>query len=86
MGGRPRPAFFRGLCTPFEGKFRRRPITCLTTLFKMSYTVVSYLSLNMPKCVAWYLDFISCSIAKDLSEGLSFRFARALASFFLCPW
>jgi hypothetical protein len=31
--------------------------------------------------VAWYLDFRSCSIANDLSEGLSFRFARALASF-----
>ena len=32
--------------------------------------------------MAWYLDFSSCSIANDLSGELSFRFARALASFF----
>ena len=37
-------------------------------------------SLNTPRCVAWYLDFSSCSIAIDLSEGLTFWFARALAS------
>ena len=29
-----------------------------------------------------YLNFSSCSIANDLSGGLRFRFARALASFF----
>ena len=43
--------------------------------------VVSYLSLKNPRCVAWYLDFSSCSIANDLSGGLNFRFARALTSF-----
>ena len=31
--------------------------------------------------MAWYLDFNSCPIGIGLSEGLSFRFARALASF-----
>ena len=31
--------------------------------------------------MAWYLDFCSCSIANDLSGGLSFLFARALASY-----
>ena len=39
-------------------------------------------SLNTPRCVEWYLDFSSCSIAIDLSGGLSFIFARALTSFF----
>ena len=81
MGGRPRPASFRGLCTPPEGKFGRRPMACLIALFKISSMVVSCLSLNTPRCVAWYLDFSSCSIAKDLSGGLSFLLARDFASF-----
>ena len=76
-----RPASFRGLCTPFKGKFGRRPMACLIALFKIPSMVVRCLSLNTPKYVAWYLDFSSCSIANDLSEGLSFRFARVLASF-----
>ncbi len=81
MGGRPRPASFRGLCTPFEGKFGRRPMACLIALFKIPSMVVSCLSLNTPRYVAWCLDFSCCSIAKDLSDGLSFLFARVLASF-----
>ena len=80
MGGRPRPASFRGLCTLSKGKFGRRPMACLIALFRIPSMVVSCLSLNTPRCVAWYLDFSSCSIAKVLSEGLSFLFARNLAS------
>ncbi len=57
-------------------------MACLVALFRIRSMVVRYLSLNTPRCVAWYLDFSSCSIATDLSEGLSFRFARALARFF----
>jgi hypothetical protein len=34
--------------------------------------VVSCLSLQIPRCVAWYLDFSICSIANDLSGGLVF--------------
>jgi len=82
IGGRPRPASFRGICTPSEGKFGRRPMVCLIALFRISSMIVSCLSLSTPRCVAWYLDFSSCSIAIDLSEGLSFCFARALASLF----
>ncbi len=52
MGGRPMLASFRGLCTPFEGKFGRRPMACLITLFKILSMVVSCLSLNKPRCVA----------------------------------
>ena len=56
MGCRSRPASFRGLCTPFEGKFGSRPMACLIALFKIPSMVVSCLSLNTPRCVAWYLD------------------------------
>ncbi len=72
MGGSPRPASFRGLCTPSDGKFGSRPKACLIALFSIPYIVVSCLSLNTPRCVARYLDFSSCSIAKDLREGLVF--------------
>ena len=81
MGGKPRPASFRGICTPSEGKFGRRPMAYLIALFRIPSMVVSFFSLNTPRRVAWYLDFSSCSIAIDLSGGLSFCFARALASF-----
>ena len=81
MGVRPRPASFRGFCTPSVGKFGKRPMACLVALFMIPSLVVSCFSLSTPRCVAWYLDFSSCSIAIDLSGGLSFRFARALASF-----
>ena len=57
-------------------------MACLMALFRIPSMAVSCFSLNTPRCVAWYLDFSSCSIAIDLSEGMSFRFARALASFF----
>ena len=57
-------------------------MACLIALFKIPSMVVSCLSLNTPRCVAWNLDFSSCSLAKDLSGGLSFLFARALDSFF----
>ena len=80
-GGRPMPASFRGLCTPSEGKFGRRPMACLIALLRTPSMVVSCLSLNTPRCVAWNLDFSSCSISIDLSEGPSFLFARALTSF-----
>ena len=81
MGGRPRPASFRGFCTASEGKFGRRPIACLIALFSIPSLVVSCLSLNTPRCVAWYLDFSSCSMANVLNGGLSFLFASAFASF-----
>ncbi len=57
------------------------PIAYLNALFRIPSMVVSCLSLKTPRCVAWYLDLSYCSIAGDLSGGLSFRFARALASF-----
>ena len=81
IGGRPIPASLRGFCTPSEGKFGKRPMACLVALFRIQSMVVSCLSLNTPRCVAWYFDFRSCSIAKDFRGGLSFRFARAMASF-----
>ena len=72
MGGRPRPASFRDFCTPSEGKFGRRPIACLIDLLSIPSMVVSCLSLNTPRCVAWYLDFRSCSVAKVWVGGLVF--------------
>jgi hypothetical protein len=81
MGGRPSPASFRGFCTHSEGKFGRRPIAYLIALLRIPSMVVSCLSLNTLRCVVWYLDFRSCSIANVLSGGLSFRFASALARF-----
>ena len=56
-------------------------MVCLIALLRIPSMVVSCVSLKTSKCVAWYLDFSSCSIANDLSGGLSFRFARALTSF-----
>jgi hypothetical protein len=82
MGGRPRPASFWGLCTPSMGKLGNRPRACLIALFRIPFMVVSCLSLNTPRCVAWYLDFSSCFTASYLrGGGLSLRFARAFASF-----
>ena len=62
------------------GKFGGRPRACLIALSRIPSMVVRCLSLNNPRCVAWYLDFSNCSIAIDLRVGLSLRFARALAS------
>ena len=81
MGDRPRPASFKGLCTSSMGKLERRPRACLIALLRILSMVVRCLSLNTPRCVAWYLDFSSCSKANDLRGGISLRFARALASF-----
>ena len=78
MGGRPRPASFRGFCTPSEGKFGRRPMALLIALFRIPSMVVSCLSLNTPRCVAWYLDFSSWSIANDLSRLLECHNTRML--------
>jgi hypothetical protein len=47
-------------------------MACLIALFRIPSMVVSCLSLKTPRCVAWYLDFSSCSIANDLSGGLIF--------------
>ncbi len=82
MGGKPRPASFKGLCTPSQGKFGRRPRACLIASFGIPSMVISCLSLNTPRCVAWYLDFNNCSVAFYSRGGLSLRLARALASFF----
>ncbi len=80
MGGRPRPASFRGFCTPSEGKLGSRSRACRIALLRIPSMVVCCLSLNTPRCVAWYLDFNSCSIAVDLREGLLLRFAMVFAS------
>jgi len=80
-GKRPRPVSFRVLCTPLVGKLGRRPRVCLIALLRMPSMVVSCLSLNTRRCVAWYLDFSNCSIAIDLRRGLSLHFARVLANF-----
>jgi len=83
MGDKPMPASFRGLCTPSEGnKLGRRSRACLVVLLRIPSMVVSCLSLNTPRYVAWYLDFSSCYIAIDLRGGLSLRFARVLAIYF----
>jgi len=81
MGDKPRPASFRGLCTPPEGKLGKKPRACLIALLMIPYMVVSCLSFNTQRCVAWYLNFISCSIAIYLRGGLRLRCARVLASF-----
>ena len=83
MGDRPRPDYIKGLCTPSVGKIGRRPRTCLVALLRIPSMVVSCLSLNTPRCVAWYLDFSSCSIASHMRGGLSLHFARALPSFLI---
>ena len=81
MGESPRPAFFRGLCTPSVGKLGRRHRACLIALLRMPSMAVRCLSSHIPRCVPWYLDFSNCSISMDLRGGLSLRFARALANF-----
>jgi hypothetical protein len=49
---KPKPSYFRGLCTPSEGKFGRRPMACLIALFRIPSMVISRLSMNTPRCVA----------------------------------
>ncbi len=80
MGNRPRPASFRGLCTPSVEKLGRGPRVCLIALLRIPSIVVSCLSLSTPRCVARYFDFSSYSIAINLREGLSLRFTKVLAS------
>ena len=63
------------------GKLGRRPMACLVDLLGMPSIVVSCLSSNTTRCVAWYLDFISFSTARVLRDGISLRFAKAFASF-----
>ena len=77
---RPRPISLRGLCNPSVKKFGNRPMACRMALFRMPSIVVSCRSLSTPRCVAWYLDFNSCSTTRVLYGGLSFIFVRALAS------
>ncbi len=81
IGERPKPVSFRGRCTPSVRKFGKMTIACLLALLSMPSIVVSCLSLSTLRCVAWYLDLRSCSIASVLRGGLNLRFARALASF-----
>ncbi len=69
MGGRPRSASFWGFCTPSMGKLGSRPRACLVALLRILSMVVSCLSLNIPRCVAWYMDFSSGTIANDLRGG-----------------
>jgi len=78
---RLKPASFRGLFTPSVGKLGRRPRAYLIALLRMPSMVVSCPSFKTQRCVAWYLDFIICSMAIDLREWLSLRFARVLANF-----
>ena len=61
-GGRPRPGSFWDLCTPSMGKLGSRTRACLIALLRIPSMVVSCLSLNTPRCVAWYLDFRIYSI------------------------
>jgi len=75
------PASFRGRCTPSVRKLGRRPRACLIALSRMPSMVVICLSLNTPRCVAWYLDFSNSFVAIDFRGRLSLRFARALANF-----
>ena len=82
MDGKPRPASFNGLCTPCVEKLGRRPMACRMALLSMPYMAVICLSLNTPRCVAWYLDFRGCSTTRGLRDGLILRLARAFASFF----
>ena len=65
IGDRPRPASFRGRCTLSVGKMGSRPRACLIALLRMQSMVVSCLSLDTLRCVAWYLDFSSCSMGID---------------------
>jgi hypothetical protein len=44
MGGRPRPASFRGFCTTSEEKFGRRPMTYRIASFRIPSMIVSCLS------------------------------------------
>ena len=78
---RPRPASFRGVCTPSVEKVSRKPRACLIALLRMPSMVESCLSLNTPRRVAWYFDFSYCSITSVLRGGLSLYFERAFARF-----
>ena len=75
------PASFRGRCTPVVVKLGRKPRAFLVALLRMPSMVVSCLSLNTSRRVAWDLDFSNSSIAIDFRGGLSLRFARASAYF-----
>jgi len=78
--GRPSPRSWSGRCTPSVRKLGSRPMAWRMALFNMPSMVLSCRSFNIPRCVAWYLDFRSCSTTKVLYGGLSFLSVRASAN------
>ncbi len=77
----PRPISVAGLCIASVGKLRVRPVAFLAALFNSVSVVSSCLSVNMPKWVAWFLDFRRWFITRFFLLGESNLFVRTLASF-----
>ena len=80
--GIPSPISLVGLWAPSVGKLYIRPVARRNALFRMRSISVSCWSVKTPRCVAWYLDLRSCSIAIVLRVGLRLRLARVLGRFF----
>jgi len=62
-------------------KFERRLVACLGALLSMPSISVSCRSLKTPRCVAWYLDLMNCSITSVLKEGAKFSLGEGFFKF-----
>ena len=83
IGAYPSPIPLVGLCIASVGKLGIRPSAFLAALLRILSTCYNYLSVKMPRGVAWYFDLSSCSITSFLRLGDSSLFAGAMANFLM---
>ncbi len=83
IGAYPSPISLAGLCIASVGKLGVRPSAFLAALLRILSTCSNCLSVKIPRWVAYYFEFNSCSITSCLRLGDSSLFARALASFLM---
>ena len=71
-GAYPRPISTVGLWMASVGKLGRRPIAFLAALLRILSINSSCVSVNIPRCVALYLDFRSWSMTSFSYSGTAF--------------
>ena len=75
------PISFVGRCIASVGKLRIRPNAFLVALLSILSIVESYVSVKIPRWVAWYLDLSNWSMTSCFLLGDSRLLASTRASF-----
>ncbi len=83
IGVYPRPIFLVDVYIASVGKLGVSPREFLAALLRILSIVSSYLSVKMPRWVAWYLDLSSWSITSSFRLGDSNLRVRILARFLM---